>query len=37
MAAAVDMFSLGERVDHLSRDDLAAVDDALRFVFDLGL
>lgn len=36
MATALDARSLGERVDHLSLDDLAAVDDALGLVFDLG-
>ena len=36
MATALDMRELGERVDHLSLDDLAAVDDALSFVFNLS-
>jgi mRNA-degrading endonuclease toxin of MazEF toxin-antitoxin module len=36
MAAAVDTHSLGERVGHLSRSELVAVDDALGLVFDLG-
>jgi hypothetical protein len=36
MALAVDTRSLGERVGHLSLDDLTAVDDALRLVFNLS-
>lgn len=36
MATALDVRALGERVDHLSLDDLAAVDDALSLVFDLN-
>jgi mRNA interferase MazF len=36
MATVVDTRSLGERVGHLSLDDLAAVDDALSLVFDLA-
>jgi mRNA-degrading endonuclease toxin of MazEF toxin-antitoxin module len=36
MALAVDTRRLGERVGHLSLNDLAAVDDALRLVFNLS-
>jgi mRNA interferase MazF len=36
MALAVDTRSLGERVGHLSLDDLNAVDDALRLIFNLS-
>lgn len=36
MATALDVRELGERVDHLSLEDLTAVNDALGLVFDLG-
>jgi mRNA interferase MazF len=36
MATALDTRSLGKQVDHLSLDDLAAVDDALGLVFNLS-
>lgn len=36
MALAVDTRGLGERVGQLSFNDLAAVDDALRLVFNLS-
>jgi mRNA-degrading endonuclease toxin of MazEF toxin-antitoxin module len=36
MAMAVDARTLGSQVAHLSFDDLAAVDDALKMVLGLG-
>jgi mRNA-degrading endonuclease toxin of MazEF toxin-antitoxin module len=36
MSLAIDTRSLGEQVGHLSLDDLTAVDDALRLVFNLS-
>jgi mRNA interferase MazF len=36
MTTAVDVRSLGERVGHLSLDDLAAIDDALGLVLNLA-
>jgi mRNA interferase MazF len=35
MAGAVDARALGERVGHLSRDELRAIEDALLLVLDL--
>jgi mRNA interferase MazF len=35
MAGAIDARRLGDRVGHLSRDEMAAVDDALSLVLDL--
>jgi mRNA interferase MazF len=35
MAGAVDASRLGSRVGHLSREEMAAVDDALSLVLDL--
>jgi mRNA interferase MazF len=35
MVGPVDARSLGERVSHLSRDDMRAVDEALELVLDL--
>ena len=36
MVGAVDARALGERVQHLSLDEMRAVDDALELVLDLG-
>ncbi len=36
MAGAVDARRLGDRVGHLALDEIAAVDDALGLVLDLG-
>ncbi len=36
MVRAVDVRMLGDRVGHLSPDEIAAVDDALRLVLDLS-
>jgi mRNA interferase MazF len=36
MVGAVDARNLGERVGHLSHDEMRAVDDALSLVLDIG-
>ena len=36
MVGAVDAMTLGERIGHLTHEELRAVDDALELVFDLG-